>query len=184
MHDRLVAKAFDHRGGDAAVDRSDQGKAEPGDPWGEQGKPDQTPAQSSLPSVLTDDLTVRDSVLASNLEDRTLPVLECGEQVVDHILDCDRLGGGLDPARGDHHGKGLDERANDLIGSATRTDHDRGAEFDRGHARRAEYLTDLLSAGQMRGQAASAPQAAQVNDPPHARGPRCVRKILRRRAVE
>jgi hypothetical protein len=87
-----------------------------------------------LPSVLTDDLGVRDAVLAADLEDRAARVVERGQQVIDHILDGDRLGGGLDPARGDHHGQALDERANDLIGSASRADHDRGAKLDRGHA--------------------------------------------------
>jgi hypothetical protein len=60
--------------------------------------------------------------------------IERGEQIRDHVLDCDRLRARADPARRDHHRQALDERADHLERQAARADDDRRPQLDRRHA--------------------------------------------------
>src|SRR4029079_12977468 len=102
LDDRLVSKAFDHRGRDASVDGRRQSKQSPRGSPRDKARAEYASAQAALASVLANDVSVRDLIVTADLVDCvTRPVeLEHSQEVVDDVLDRYRLGKRLNPARG------------------------------------------------------------------------------------
>jgi hypothetical protein len=105
---RFVAEAVDHRAGDLAVDRREQPEADAAGSRSQDRQPQQPSAEPSLPRVLTKNLGVAHPVLPADLEDAVALVIERCDEILDDVLDRDRLSGGLDPAGRHHEREGLD----------------------------------------------------------------------------
>ena len=177
--DGLVGKAVDQLATDAGVDGRHEPEPEARQPGGEERHRDDPAAEAELPRVLAHQLLVGDLVGAADLEHRAaleLDVERCDE-VVEHVLDRDRLRLGAHPARRDHHRQALDELAEHLEGEASRADHDRGPELDRLHARVGENAADFLATREVAREIAAGAEPAQVDDPTHARLARRSREV-------
>ena len=131
-------------------------------------------AQAALAGVLAHEVPVRDAVGAADLHDPValeVEVRRLGE-VLEHVLDRDRLGQGADPARGDHDRQAVDQRADHLERRAPGADDDRRAQLDGRHPRFRQDPPDLLAAGQVARQVLVVAKPAEVDDPPHPGQPR------------
>ena len=104
-------------------------------------------------------------------------------QRTQRIVERDRLGAGLHPARGDHHRQPLDELSQDLPADAAVPDDDAGPERGR-RGRVAQDDLDLATAAKvLRQVVAVGPQAAQVDDLVDPAGVRGLAEVARRDPV-
>ena len=100
--------------------------------------------EAPLPRVFAHQPLVRDTIRAADLVDRRCAgrQVEGPGQIGEHVADRDRLGERTHPARDDHHGQPLDQRAHHLERQAARADDDRRAQLD--------HLADKLGKGSAR----------------------------------
>jgi len=77
-------------------------------------------AEAALTGILSHNVSIGDSVRASDLEDAVLLLLQiqCGQQVFEHIFDGDWLRGGGHPFWANHYGKPLHQGPDQLEGEA------------------------------------------------------------------
>ena len=169
--DGRVPKAVDQLAPHARVHRGDEPEPEAGEASGEERHGDDHAAHAELSRVLAHQILVGDTVGSADLEHRVALELDIERlhEVVEHVLDRDRLRDGAHPARCGHHRQALDQLADHLERQAVRADHDRGPELDRLHARPSQQAAHLLAAGEVRRKIVTATQAAQVDQPPDAR---------------
>jgi hypothetical protein len=150
-HHGLVAQTLDHGRANPRVHGGDQTEKDSRCAGTQKRNVDETSPQTTLTCVLAHQARVGDPIGATDLKDgvgRRLE-LERGEQVVDHVLDRDRLGRGVHPPREDEDGQPFDERSDDLERGAARPDDDRSAQLDGGNAGASQDLAHLLTACQM-----------------------------------
>jgi hypothetical protein len=128
-------------------------------------------SQAALAGVLAHDVAVGDAIGSPYLEDRAVVAGKDArlEQVRQHVGDADRLRRHCHPARHDHDGEALDQRADHLEREAARADHDRRPQLDDRHARRPQHVTDLLPTPEVgREIVPGFAEATQIDDAPHA----------------
>ena len=132
------------------------------------------------------DVCVRDLIVAADLVDRVgRPLeLEHGHEVVDDILDGNRLGERLDPPRRDNQRQMLDQRAHGLERGAARADDDRRTQLDGWYSRSAQGAADLVAACQVRREIVFATETSEVDDLPHPRESGDFGEVRRRAPVE
>ena len=91
----------------------------------------------------------------------------CGGEVVEHVVDRDRLGLRLQPARRDHRGEPLHEVPERLVRLAARAHHHRRTEIREGRSHLAQDQGGLVAAAQvLRARLFTKP--AEVDDPADA----------------
>ena len=178
-----MRKAVDQLATDTGVDGRHEPEPEARQPRGEERHRDDPAADAELPRVLAHQLLVGDPVGPADLEHHAVLELdvESRDEVVEHVLDRDRLCLGAHPARRDHHRQALDQLAEHLEGEAARADHDRGPELDRLHTRVGENAADLLATRKVAREIAAGAEPTEVDDPAHARLARRGREVVRRR---
>ena len=140
---------------------------------GEERHRDQPAPQPPLPGVLEHDVAVGHDVGTADLVHALRPRRQVAgrEHVGDEVVDGDRLGAHVHPPRTDHHGQALHERAHHLVGEAAGSDDDGRAQLHDGDPARPEHVPGLLPAAEVLRQLGLVrrPQAAEVDDPAHAR---------------
>ena len=180
-----MRKAVDQLATDAGVHGRHEPEPEARQPGGEERHRDDPPADADLPRVLAHQLLVGDLVGAADLEHRAAVELdvERRDEVVEHVLDRDRLRFRAYPARRDHHRQALDQLAKHLEGEAARADHDRGPELDRLHTGVGENAADFLATRQVAREIAAGAEPTEVDDPAYARLARRGREVAGGAAV-
>ncbi len=170
-HDGLVAQALDQLASDARVHGRHQPQPQARQMRGEDGHRDHRPPQAALAGVLAHQLAVGHAIGAADLDHAAALHVEVGrlQQVLDGVLDRDRLGARVHPARRDHHRQPVDQGADHLERHAPGADHDRRAQLDGGDPRGREGGAHLLAARQVVRQAGSVAEPAQVHDAAHPR---------------
>jgi hypothetical protein len=165
-----VGKAVDQLATDTGVDRRHEPEPETREPGREERHRDDPAADAELQRVLAHQLLVGDLVGAADLEHRAAVELDVKsrDEVIEHVLDRDRLRRGAHPARRDHHRQALDQLAKHFEGEAARADHDRGPELDRLHARVGENVADFLATREVARELAACAEPAEVDDPAYA----------------
>jgi hypothetical protein len=115
-HDGLVLHAVHELSADMGVERGDQREPQSREPWREKRNRDHAPAQTALRCVFAHQGAVRDDVGTADLVHPRAFVgqIERRNQIVEHVLDRDRLGGRGDPPWGDHHRQAVDQRSHHL----------------------------------------------------------------------
>ena len=170
-YDDLAAQAFDQRVRVRGGDRGHEVHPVRRQAWREHRHRDEPAPQAARGRVLAHHVAVGQHVGAADLErapDRNA-VRQAEGEVVEHVVDGDRLAAGRHPARRDHDRQALGEVADHLERDAARADHDGGAKLGHGHARGAQDVAHVLPRGQMRRQLRLAgAEPAEVDDPLHA----------------
>jgi hypothetical protein len=100
VHDGFVSQAVDHRRRDRSVYGCQQAEEQSRGARGDQRQRNHPSAQTPLAGVLVHHFRIRDLIATADLEDRARRDLqsERREQVLDYVLDRNRLGSRLDPA--------------------------------------------------------------------------------------
>ena len=126
-------------------------------------------------------VAVREDVGTADLDDaRHLRVVECADEVVEHVGDPDRLAARCHPAGRDHDRQALGQVAQDLERRAARPDDHRRPELGDRHAVCGELGARLVAAGQVVGEVGRiVAQTAEVDDPRHAGPPRGLCEVAR-----
>ncbi len=108
------------------------------------------PMELALARVLAHHLGVAHLVIAAYLENCAPSTQrEGGHEILDEVLDGDRLSDRFDPLGGWDRRQSLNHCPDRLEGGAAGTDHYRGPQLDRGHPGPVEDLADLVAAGEV-----------------------------------
>ena len=135
------------------------------------GTEDQPAPQSLLAGVFPDHAAVGRDILAADLEDAALARRQVlrRQEVGQHVVHGDGLGGRREPARAEHDRQPVGQRLHQIERQAARPDHQGRPELDGFHAGIPQDLADLMAAAQVRREfrVGVVAQATQVDDPPH-----------------